>query len=185
MKFHNLKKYRFVLEPRYYFFGWKSSSEIVARASAIAALLRARKLLPKGYNFKIWDAQRDRRVQILMAKSFVKRLKLADPKNYKKLLLKFAGSNTNPPQKITRLDTHRNGGAFDCTIVDKNGTELWMGTDHDDLTERAALAYYENKKKLTALEAEAKKNRRLLARAMTKAGFSAYAPEWWHWSYKK
>ena len=58
-----------------------------------------------------------------------------------------------------------------------------MGTDHDDLTPRAALDYFEGRKRLTPLEGEARRNRRKLRSALSKAGFLGYAPEWWHWSY--
>jgi D-alanyl-D-alanine dipeptidase len=87
--------------------------------------------------------------------------------------------------RITRLDTHRNGGSFDLTIVDKNGNELYMGTDHDDLTEKAITDFFETKKNLTLIEKEAKKNRRLLKRVLNEVGFKNYAAEWWHWSFDK
>ena len=57
-----------------------------------------------------------------------------------------------------------------------------MGTDHDDLTARAALDYFEKGRAKSVLDREAQKNRCLLARVMKKAGFENYAPEWWHWS---
>jgi len=86
---------------------------------------------------------------------------------------------------VQRLDTHRRGGAFDLTIVDRSGTELFMGTDHDDLTEKAVTDFFESKKQLSVLEKEAKKNRRLLKRVMKKGGFKNYPAEWWHWSYEQ
>ena len=88
-----------------------------------------------------------------------------------------------PIKTVTRLDTHRNGGSFDLTIISKQGDELYMGTDHDDLTEKAATDYFEKKKNMHAPEREARKNRKLLARVMRRAGFLNYASEWWHWSY--
>jgi len=152
----------------------------------VRALGRAKKLLPKGYIFKIWDCKRSYAVQALMIESFKKRLKklYADlsPKDRKRLLLRFSGGLV---KNVTRLDTHRNGGSFDLTIVDRHGVELWMGTDHDDLTEKAAMDYYEGKKVRTIMEKEARKNRRMLKKVLEKAGFVNYAPEWWHWSYNR
>ena len=84
-----------------------------------------------------------------------------------------------------RLDTHRNGGSFDLTIVNREGEELYMGTDFDDLTDKAATDYFEHKKKLTYMEKEARNNRRLLKITMIQAGFKNYDPEWWHWSTEK
>ena len=121
-----------------------------------------------------------------MIESFKKRLKklYADlsPKDRKRLLLRFSGGLV---KNVTRLDTHRNGGSFDLTIVDRHGVELWMGTDHDDLTEKAAMDYYEGKKVRTIIEKEARKNRRMLKKVLEKTGFVNYAPEWWHWSYNR
>ena len=88
-------------------------------------------------------------------------------------------------KKNYRLNTHRNGGSFDLTIINNQGKELDMGTNHDDLTERAALDYFEKQKKLTVIEKEMKKNRQILKKTMVKADFQNYAPEWWHWSFKK
>ncbi|MCH7621585.1 MAG: hypothetical protein IH870_06780 [Chloroflexi bacterium] len=140
--------------------------------------------MPSGYNFKIWDCQRSRTVQMAMINSFRRRFLVLYPKlsvgEREKLIFKFAA---RPLKHITRLDTHRNGGAVDLTVVDRKGNELYMGTDHDDVTSRAAMAHFERKKRLTMSEREAKKNRRLLRRAMMKAGFENYAPEWWHWSF--
>ena len=147
-------------------------------------LIRAKKLLPRGYNFKIWDCKRSYGIQELMMKSFWKRLGLkyqsSPVKEREKLLLKFSGGLI---KKVKRLDTHRNGGSFDLTVVDPIGAELYMGTDHDDLTDKAKTDYYENKTRLRLSEQEVKRNRRLLKRVMKKAGFVNYAAEWWHWSY--
>lgn len=182
----NVVKYGFVAEPRYYFFGWAKSSKIVGRDAAVKALVKAKRLLPKGYNFKIWDCVRSYAVQALMIESFKKRLKCLysdhSPKDRKRLLVRFSGGLV---KKVVRLDTHRNGGSFDLTIVDRHGQELWMGTDHDDLTEKAAMDYYEKKRTLSACEQEALKNRRMLGRALREADFVNYASEWWHWSYDK
>ncbi len=179
---------KFVLEPRYYFFGWSKSSKILGRQSAIVALSKAEKLLPAGYKFKIWDCFRPREVQIAMVDSFKKRLRVmhpaAPPKQLKQLVERYAGK-VPPPLKIERLDTHRNGGSFDLTVADDEGRELYMGTDHDDLTPKAATDYFEKIKGLTGLEREAKKNRRLLAKTLTQAGFINYKEEWWHWSWAK
>lgn len=184
MTFVKLAKYGFLLEPRYYFYGWSTSPDILARKSLADALVRARKLLPKGYNFKVWDCQRDRSVQLKMIDSFRRIFTFRNP-NLKGTALQKAidGFAAKPKRIVTRLDCHRNGGAVDLTIVDQNGEELWMGTDHDNLTEKAATDYFEKKKKLSVLDKEALKNRRLLKRVLLKAKFENIAWEWWHWSY--
>lgn len=177
-----LDKLGFVIEPRYWFWGWSDSATVVGRASLAKMLVVARRALPRGYNFKIWDCQRPLKVQLRMIASFRKRLAAAHPElrgaAFEKLVFTFA---SRPKRVITRMDHHRHGGAIDLTIVDASGRELWMGTDHDDLSPVAALEYYEKHSPRRAMDREAQKNRRLLMKAMRSAGFGSYAPEWWHW----
>lgn len=184
--FVDLAKDGYVLEPRYHFFGWTYSPKVLGRKSLAVALRKARTFLPKGYNFKIWDCQRPRAVQLRMIASFRRRFAVAHPEwdkeRLEKELYTFA---SRPKLKVVRLDHHRNGGAIDLTIVDAEGRELWMGTDHDDLTPVAALDYFEGRKLKRASDKEAQVNRRLLKKVLLKAGFEDYAPEWWHWGFSK
>ncbi len=185
-RFVDLAKDGHVIEPRYWFWGWSSSPRVLARDSLAAALRRAKKKLPKRWNFKVWDCRRPLSVQLKMIASFRRRLKAAHPgigaAALRKLVYTFA---SRPKLVVTRLDHHRNGGAIDLTIVDAHGRELWMGTDHDDLTGRAALDFFETSASRSAMDREARKNRRLLKRVMLAAGFGSYAPEWWHWDYDR
>ena len=113
-------------------------------------------------------------MQAAIVISFQKRLKILYPrtshKKQKTLLIKFSGGLV---KKVSRLDTHRNGGAFYLTIVDRRGNDLFMGTDHDDLTARAATTYFENKRNRTPLERAAElrggKPPRFRGRALTAA----------------
>jgi zinc D-Ala-D-Ala dipeptidase len=184
MKFESAAKYKFVIEPRYYYFGWSKSPQIIGQPRLLKALARARTFLPKGYNFKIWDLQRPRFVQIAMLKSFERRLRAAHPnlppEQIKKMAMKFGAK---PLLRVTRPDTHRNGGAIDLTITDLWGQELYMGTDHDDLTERAATDYFSKLKKPGPIDRIAATNRKLLVDVLTRVGFENLAHEWWHWSY--
>jgi D-alanyl-D-alanine dipeptidase len=185
MRFVDVSKHGFVVEPRYYFFGWSTSPVILGRESAVKALVKARSYLPKGYNFKVWDFKRTRQVQLIIIDSFRKRLKLLHPKLSDKKIMNLVYTFAARPLKVvTNPGTHRNGGAVDLTIIDKNGDELYMGTDHDHLTVVSALDYYENILPLSSFEKEARKNRRLLKKVMLKVGFTPYAPEWWHWDYR-
>ncbi|MFA6391420.1 MAG: M15 family metallopeptidase [Patescibacteria group bacterium] len=186
IKFIDVEKFGFAVEPRYYFYGWSRSSRILARESAIKALLSAQKLLPRGYNFKIWDAQRPLEVQKQMIKSFRLRLKHANPKLDRQALDKLVFTFCSKPTKqVIKLGTHRNGGSFDLTIINGQGEELYMGTDHDDISERAETDYYEKKAVLNHFEQTAKHNRRLLKMVLEKSGFVNYNPEWWHWDWEE
>jgi len=186
MKLVDLAKFKFIIEPRYYFFGWSDSPKVLAQEILAKQLVKARKLLPKGYNFKVWDCKRTLKTQILMIENFRRRFKAAYPKLPRHEIEKLVDSFCAKPLKIvTRPDSHRNGGAIDLTIIDQAGEELYMGTEFDDSTEKAAPDYFEIKKRLNFREKEAVKNRRLLKRAMLAAGFEIHPREWWHWSYKK
>ncbi len=187
LKLVDLAGYGFGVEPRYYFYGWSKMKSCFARISVAKRLLLAKKYLPKGYNFKIWDSFRTKATEKLLRISFRKRLENLHPnwneEKIRKALILFTGP---PLLKIRlKLRNHFTGGAVDLTIVDERGKELDMGTDFDDITEKAALNYFEKKKPLKPLEKIAKKNRRLLAKVMKKVGFRPYLAEWWHWSYKR
>jgi zinc D-Ala-D-Ala dipeptidase len=125
-------------------------------------------------------------VQKKMRASFLRRLRQMHPdlapKEIRKLLDTFAGPAV---RVVKRLDTHRHGGAVDLTVVDHRGRELYMGTDHDDLTPKAGTKYYEKVRTLSHMDYTARKNRRILIHAMKKAGWVNYEPEWWHWSTAK
>jgi D-alanyl-D-alanine dipeptidase len=172
----------FVLEPRYWFFGWTRTPRLRLRRAVAAQLAEARSALPKGWNFKVWDGYRTYTTQVRMIESFRKRLICANPHlteaQREALVWRYAAK---PKRHVTRPDSHRTGGAVDLTLVDAAGRELDMGTDHDALVPEAALAFYERKAHLTLRERRVRDNRRILVRAMTRAGFERYPPEWWHW----
>lgn len=173
---------RFIIEPRYFQNGWATSPRIRAQAALARRLLRAQKKLPAGYRFKIWDCYRTFNIQQKMLRSFTERIAKLYPhatkKEREKLVLLFGGQAL---PKVLRTDTHRHGGAVDLTIVDAQGHELAMGTDHDDLTDRAATKYFEKTKHRSKQAALMRKNRRLLARILTSVGLRNYSREWWHW----
>lgn len=184
MRYVNAAEYGFVIEPRYYFYGWSSSAQIIGRESVLKALADARCRLPNGFNFKIWDLKRTRKTQILMRQSFRKRLQILHPElsrpELERLVSRFGAKL---PVRATRLGTHLLGGAVDLTIVDHESNELYMGTDHDDLTARASLDYYETRSSLSLIDKEAMRNRQLLKDALMSAQFKSYSYEWWHWGF--
>ena len=183
MNLVDLSPYGFVLEPRYWFFGWSRTPKLRLRRAVAEQLAQARTSLPKGFNFKVWDGTRTYATQVLMIASFRKRLACANPHRSEaareKLVWRYAA---RPKRKVTRPDAHRTGGAVDLTIVDRHERELDMGTDHDALLRESALDFYERKRRLSPRERTIRSNRRLLKKAMKSAGFLSYAPEWWHFS---
>ncbi|WP_116789048.1 M15 family metallopeptidase [Flavobacterium psychrotrophum] len=73
---------------------------------------------------------------------------------------------------------HNRGRAIDISLADADGNLLDMGGAFDDFSEVSHPDYKDISRK-------ARKNRRLLAKIMTKAGFSIYPYEWWHFDYKQ
>ncbi len=179
----DLSPHGFLLDPRYWCFGWSRSPRIFLRRTVACQLVRARERLPQGWNFKVWDAYRTYATHVRMVESFRRRLACANPgldeAEREALLWRYAA---RVKRRVTRPDSHRTGGAVDLTLVDASGRELEMGTDHDALVPEAALAFYERKPRLSPRERAFRDRRRILTRAMTRAGFRRYAPEWWHWS---
>lgn len=73
----------------------------------------------------------------------------------------------------TTRGRHTRGTAVDVALVDATGRALDMPTDFDDFTEKAHADYAN----VTEVQ---RRNREILARAMTRHGFVRYPFEWWH-----
>ena len=71
---------------------------------------------------------------------------------------------------------HNRGAAVDVTIIDSTGTQLAMGTEYDNFTEKAHYAYKDFPK-------EVLHNRKLLRETMIKYGFHPITTEWWHFDF--
>jgi D-alanyl-D-alanine dipeptidase len=74
------------------------------------------------------------------------------------------------------IPPHSTGGAIDLSIIGPDGRQLDMGTHLGRFNETT----HTNSNKISGL---ARKNRNLLIKVMTRAGFINYPTEWWHWSY--
>ena len=108
-----------------------------------------------GYTIKIWDGYRPLKAQYTF-------WELVPDERY-----------VANPEKGSR---HNRGCAVDLTLVDAQGTELDMGTDFDDFSEKAHRDY-------TELSETVLKNRMLLETIMHKHGFTGLPTEWWHFDY--
>ncbi|RZJ69281.1 MAG: peptidase M15 [Flavobacterium sp.] len=111
----------------------------------------------KGYRLVLFDCYRPYSYQKIM-------YNLVDDPRY-----------VAPPGKGSN---HNRGQAVDISLADENGKLLDMGTPFDDFTE---LSHSDAQ----GIPREAKKNRKVLRNIMTKAGFTVYKHEWWHFDYKK
>jgi D-alanyl-D-alanine dipeptidase len=132
-----------------------------------AKLIKAQKRLQSehpGYSLIVFDGARPRRIQYQMwaiVKGTAHEHYVANPK---------IGS------------IHNYGAAVDLSILDNKGNELDMGTSFDylgDLAQPQLEQKFLKQGKLTPLQI---KNRLLLRRTMTEAGFIPLATEWWHFN---
>jgi len=179
-KLVSLGKYGFVIDNSRRK-DYTKAKRMFVRESVAKKLVKARKLLPEGYNFKVFDGKRSIADQRKIIKICEVDLKSRYPKKWKELLVKYTGGYKSLTQELP-LNTHRHGGAVDVTIIDDTGKELEMGGGFDD---KVALNYYDRKKNLTKKEKKIRDNRKFLKHIMKKAGFEVYAPEWTHWGYSK
>jgi D-alanyl-D-alanine dipeptidase len=79
---------------------------------------------------------------------------------------------------IAARSGHSRGSTIDMTLAHADGTELDMGTPFDFFSPRA----WPSDKSVSAA---AQANRKLLATAMTRRGFTPYDKEWWHFTLSK
>jgi len=150
----------------------KRMKSVLVRKTISDMLNKANSLLPKGYKLAIADGYRSIESQKKLFDEFCLELKKKHP-SWKDRIKKEASKFVSP---IDVVPPHTTGGAVDVTILDKNGEELDMGSVFGELNIRSYTDY----DKISNI---VKKNRKLLIKAMTKAGFVNYPREWWHWSY--
>ena len=128
----------------------------------------------QGYRLKIVYGYRHPEVQI---RYFMKR-KAELKQQYPELSEAALDRLTHNFVAIPELAGHSTGGAIDLTLIDKDSSELDMGT---------AIADYSDPDKIKtfypSLTQEQKKNRQILHDAMVAKGFAPFYGEWWHFSF--
>jgi len=123
-------------------------------STAIRLVAVQRKLKTHGLSLKLFDCYRPLSVQWKMWRKVPNPKYVADPRK---------GSQ------------HNRGCAVDVSLVDAEGKELPMPTDHDDFTLQAHWSF-------TDLPENVLKNRQILREAMEGGGFRSITTEWWHYS---
>lgn len=145
------------------------------RKTVAKMLCKAKSHLPKGYTFVIGDAWRPQYVQKNIYNDFVKKFRKKYPRWSKEKIQgevqKYVAS-----YRIGKFSSgHMTGGAIDLRLM-KNGRKVPMKS--------SKLSYQENAKSFQPkLPVHIQKNRQIMFNALTKAGFSNYPKEYWHWSY--
>ncbi len=172
---------RLKYQPMYHEQGIEGAiSSCYMRKEVGERLLKATELLPKQYSFLIYDAWRPYDVQYALYKEYYEQYKRQHPEKKEEVILKEIKAFVSVPSKdINTPFVHGTGGAVDLTIIDRDGTELQMGTPFDAFCEQSNTAYYEGKSE----DVIARDNRRLLYSIMMQAGFTNLPSEWWHYDY--
>lgn len=170
----------FCLEPVYFKKGIAPSPEIKLRRSVIDMLKEAFGLLPKGYNFRIFDGYRILDTQKKLFDGLYNYYRDRHPSWSKETLWEKTEMFVAVPRHDKKNPSpHNTGGAVDLTIVDENSRDIDMGSPFDDFSERmSAFTFHFDGK-----NDEFHNNRMLLKRVMEKIGFANFKNEWWHYSY--
>jgi zinc D-Ala-D-Ala dipeptidase len=183
----------FIVEPMYFKQGLTSDDSMLLREGIVEKLLRVKRHLPKGWNFKIWDGYRPLSVQDKLHKGLwdlrSKENPSWDEAELKKAVEKFVAFPSYDPAKPS---PHNTGGAVDLTIVTDDGIELPMGTEFDEFHERSYSDYFLDQDRHddsgagdgASFEARVhQSNRDLLRELIASEGFAPYKWEWWHFSF--
>lgn len=180
-----LPRQYFVLDSKYYNQGIPGAlQECYARETVFSMLMKAVKLLPKGYKFIIWDAWRSIAVQEFLFNKFLSELTQKNPGKDINQLRELARQFVSPPSSDDRKPSpHNTGGAIDLSLMDDSGNELNMKTSFDSFTHESHTRFFEEKlekgdDKLSPEEICFLNNRRVLYNIMTETGFTNYPLEW-------
>lgn len=153
------------------------------REEVALMLRRVLELLPADYFLWIYDTLRPVAVQKSLYDLYWKQLAREHPEaGEEELRILIDDFVAYPRISYQKPAPHTTGGAVDLTLGCANAP-LPMGTDFDDLTDRAHTRYYEEHLNLSAEEKVYRDNRRILYYAMTEAGFVNYRNEWWHYAF--
>ncbi|MFC5833997.1 M15 family metallopeptidase [Nonomuraea insulae] len=146
------------------------------RIGLVDRLLSVQELLPAERRLLIVEGYRPLALQQHYFSRYAARLRHDNPSWSEEHAHIQASRSLAPPE----VAPHICGAAVDLTLIDTGGAELDMGTPVNAGPEESGGACYTHH---PAISSEARANRRLLAQAMSAAGFINYPTEWWHWSY--
>jgi D-alanyl-D-alanine dipeptidase len=128
---------------------------LVSQPTALKLAVANSKLRRRGLRLLVLDAYRPPEVQWQLFDHF--------------------GSDRYVSNPRKRWSKHTYGRAVDVTLIGREGRPLRMPSVFDDFSEKSAAAYRGNDPVVRA-------NVGALQEAMTAAGFSMYADEWWHFN---
>lgn len=157
-----------------------TSSLQYLRLGATDRLIEAAKMLPTEFRIVVFDAYRPLSVQTALFSSQLQSLRKRYPiLNEDQLIEETQRYVSIPSYDLTKPSPHATGGAVDLSIAGPGGILLDMGTEFDHFGIEAQTAYFKNQKNWEDVH----NNRRLLYTIMTRAGFTNYPEEWWHFDF--
>lgn len=145
------------------------------RATVATMLWKVHEELPDGWRLKVHTALRTLDEQAAGYWNHYKKLQEKHPEWPRNILRREANRFFHPPD-MGAPPGHCTGGAVDVGLLNAEGAEVDVtSTLRDGLSSQRTYSRH--------LTPQARANRLILIRAMTEAGFSNCADEWWHWSY--
>jgi zinc D-Ala-D-Ala dipeptidase len=151
--------------------GYAAPVCILTRAAADALLRAAQTLARDGYGLKVFDCYRPQRAVDAFVAFVEGPAPSPQPATYHPGLPKH---RLIAEGFIASRSSHSRGSAVDLTLT-RDGTAVDMGTIFDFFGPASAHG-------ARGLSPDATANRRRLRHAMERAGFRAYAKEWWHYT---
>lgn len=146
-----------------------------ARETVAKMLCEAQEHLPPGLHLEVQDAYRRDDTQQMLFTALYEELRIRHPGWTLEKVLEHTSEFVASPF-ISVPPPHTTGGAVDVTLVHDSGEMLDM-TSPQGWDEASAPTSF------PGISKQARANRRILIEAMSRAGFSNYLGEWWHWSY--
>jgi D-alanyl-D-alanine dipeptidase len=148
---------------------------VLVREGLATRLAEARAALPSGVDMRVIEGHRSIADQSAIIERYTDELRALHPHADEVELGRLSSRFVAP----LAVAPHVAGAAVDLTLVSASGEDLWMGTEVDATPEQSDGACFF----AAPVDAEARHNRTVLARALTDAGLVNYPTEWWHWSY--
>lgn len=150
------------------------TAEFAFRQVAYDMLLEARKALPPGYRFLVFEAFRPRRRQWELWRAMEAEMRKRHPHAGPDEIYTMTREYVADPRGLG--SGHQAGSAIDVSLVGPDGKEVDMGGRLDEANERThTYSVY--------ITDDQARNRAILVSALEGVGFVNYPSEWWHFSY--
>lgn len=146
------------------------------RSSLGARLREAQRSLPRGLRFGVAQGHRSPRAQQRIISDYTDTLRRLHPEKEEAEITRLSSRFVAPID----VAPHVAGAAVDLTLIDDRANPLWMGTEIDATPEQSDGACYFD---APGIDADARRNRTILAEALEGRGLVNYPTEWWHWGY--